>query len=108
MTGKYGPGAIEGSEITWTSDEFEVRAIDKLKSYTALILAIEQPATKKTVLALRTEKADKKPETSAVIKSVLDTDKTDKPDVKQNSNAVDAVINAQKGGGTTPPPPKKK
>jgi hypothetical protein len=32
---------------------------------------------------------------------VLDSDKTDHPDVKQNSNAVDDVIKAQ-GGGTKP------
>jgi len=31
---------------------------------------------------------------------VIDTDHTDKPDVKANSNAVDEVIKAQGGGGT--------
>jgi hypothetical protein len=36
-----------------------------------------------------------------VIKAVIDTDNSDHPDVKSNSNAVDAVIRAQ--GGT----PKK-
>ena len=56
-----------------------------------------------TVLALREQKADKKPETSSVIKSVIDVDNKDHPDVKQNGNAVDAVINAQGGGGGTKP-----
>lgn len=102
MTGKYGPGDVDGGTITWYSDEFEVRALDKLKAYTALILAIEQPATKKQLIALRAEKADKKPETSPVIKSVIDPDNKDKPDVKSNSGAVDAVINANGGK-----PPKK-
>ena len=40
----------------------------------------------------------------SVIKAVIDVDHTDHPDVKQNNNAVDAVIKAQGGGGT---PPKK-
>jgi hypothetical protein len=97
MQGKYGPGAADGGVITWYSDEFEVRALDKLKTYTALILAIEEPRTKKQLLALRTEKADKKPATSPVIKAVIDPDGKDKPDVKSNSNAVDAVINANGG-----------
>ena len=97
MQGKYGPGDIDGGTITWYSDEFEVRALDKLKTYTALILAIEEPKTKKQLLALRAEKADKKPDTSPVIKAVIDTDGKDKPDVKANNNAIDSVINANGG-----------
>ncbi|MBA3460252.1 MAG: hypothetical protein H0T46_09855 [Deltaproteobacteria bacterium] len=102
MQAQYGPGNVEPGRITWRAGEFEVRAVDKLKSYDALGLAIEDAAVKKDVLALREVKAPKKAETSAVIKAVLDTDKTDKPDVKANSNAVDEVIKAQ--GGT----PKKR
>jgi hypothetical protein len=102
MQSKYGPGDIDGGTITWYSDEFEVRALDKLKTYTALILAIEQPSAKKQLVSLRAEKADKKPETSPVIKSVIDVDGKDKPDVKSNNNAIDAVINANGGK-----PPKK-
>lgn len=97
MTSKYGPGDVEGGTITWYSDEFEVRAVDKLKSYTALILAIEEPKTKKQLVALRAEKADKKPDTSPVIKAVIDVDGKDKPDTKANNNAIDSVINANGG-----------
>ena len=50
-----------------------------------------------------TKKAEKKPDTSPVIKSVIDTDGKDKPDVKSNNNAVDQVINAHGGGGKAPP-----
>ena len=102
MQSKYGPGDVDGGTITWYSDEFEVRALDKLKTYTALILAIEEPKTKKQLVALRAEKADKKPETSSVIKAVIDVDNKDKPDTKTNNNAVDSVINANGGK-----PPKK-
>jgi hypothetical protein len=38
-----------------------------------------------------------------MIKAVIDTDHSDHPDVKSNSNAVDDVIRAQ--GGTPKPKP---
>jgi hypothetical protein len=98
MQGQYGPGDVEPGLITWRAGEFEVRAIDKLRSYDALGLAIEDASVKKDVLAMREAKAPKKAETSAVIKAVIDPDRTDHPDVKANSNAVDAVIKAQGGG----------
>lgn len=106
MQEAYGPGAVEASQISWRTDEFEARAIDKLKTYDALGLAIADLRVQKDLLAQREAKAPKKPETNSVIKAVVDPDKTDHPDVKQNNNAVDAVIKAQ--GGTPTPPPKKK
>ncbi|MEO8704848.1 MAG: hypothetical protein ABI867_32650 [Kofleriaceae bacterium] len=107
MTAKYGPGNIEPTQITWHTDEFDVHAVDKLKAYSTLALVIEEPRVKKELVALRESKADKKPETNSVIKAVIDPDHTDKPDVKQNSNAVDTVIKSNNGGGTAPPPKKK-
>ncbi len=104
MTGQYGPGNVEPGRISWRTDEFEVRAIDKLKSYDALGLTIEDPRVRKEVLALREAKAPPKKETSAVIKAVIDPDHNDKPDVKANGNAVEEVIKAQGGAG---PAPKK-
>ena len=99
MEGKYGPGAVEPGKITWTADNFEVRALDKLRTYTALILAIEDPNVRHQVLALRAERAPKKKGTSPIIKAVVETDDSTQMDVKQNSNAVDSVINATGGGG---------
>jgi len=101
MEGKYGPGEVDGGKITWRTAEFEVRAIDKLKSYDALGLTIEDPHARKEVDAIRVAKAPPKRETSSVIKAVIDTDHSDHPDVKSNSNAVDDVIRAQ--GGTPKP-----
>ena len=72
-----------------------MRAQDKLKSYDALGMVIEDNKVKKDLYALREQKAPPKHETASIIKSVIDTDKTDHPDTKANSNAVDAVINAQ-------------
>jgi hypothetical protein len=103
MESKYGPGEVDPGKITWRTPEFDVRALDKLKSYDALALAIEDPRARKEVVALRVAKAPPKRETSSVIKAVIDPQHTDHPDVKANSDAVDSVIRAQ--GGT---PPKSK
>jgi len=98
MEGKYGPGAVEPGQLTWTADSFEVRALDKLRTYTALILAIEDPNVRHQVLALRAERAPKKKGTSPIIKAVIETDDSSQMDIKSNSNAVDSVINAGGGG----------
>jgi hypothetical protein len=100
MQGQYGAGDVEPGLITWRTDEFHVRAVDKLRTYDALALVIEDPRVKHALVAIREAKAPPKQETSPVIKAVIDTDKTDKPDVKQNSNAVDAVLKAHGGGGS--------
>lgn len=97
MKAQYGPGDIDGGTITWTTDEFVVRAVDKLKSYDALGLVIEDPKVVKPLLAERASKAPPKKETNSIIKAVIDTDGNDTPDTKSNGNAVDAVIKAQGG-----------
>ncbi len=102
MEQKYGAGDPDTGKITWRTDEFDVRAIDQLKSYGAIAIAIEDPKTRRDVEAIREAKAPPKHETNSVIKSVVDPDHKDHPDTKQNGNAVDDVIKAQ--GGT---PPKK-
>ena len=100
MEGKYGPGEVDRGTITWRTPEFEVRAVDKLKSYDALGLAIEDPVARKRLEAVRVAKAPPKTTGNAVIRAVIDVDHNDHPDVKSNSNAVDTVIRAQ--GGTPP------
>ena len=97
MEGKYGAGDLEDGKISWRTTEFEVRAVDKLKSYDALALVIEDPRARNEVDAVREEKAPPRRETNSVIKAVLDTDHNDHPDTKSNSNAVDTVIRAQGG-----------
>jgi len=97
MMGQYGPGDVDGGVITWSAGEFEVKAIDKLKSYGAIALVIQEPRVSKDVATTRVEKAPPKKETNSIIKAVIDVDNTDKPDTKANNNAVDAVIKAQGG-----------
>ena len=96
MTGSYGQGDVQGSTITWRAGEFDVRAIDKLKAYGAVAIAIENPKVTKELVAIRAEKAPPKADTNPIIKSIVD-DGSSKPDVKNNT-AVDAVIQAQGGG----------
>jgi hypothetical protein len=100
MEGKYGPGDVEDGRISWHTDEFDARAIDKLKTYDALALVIEDPKVRAQVQATRETKAAPKHETNSVIKAMVDSDHTDHPDVKSNNDAVNTVIRAQ--GGTPP------
>lgn len=103
MENKYGRGDVDGGKLSWHTDEFDVRAVDKLKNYSALALVIEEPRARKQVVALREAKAPPPRGMSPVIKSVIDVDHKDHPDVKSNGNAVDDVIRAQ--GGTPGPAP---
>jgi hypothetical protein len=99
MVAKYGPGDsdVEHGTITWRAGEFDVRAVDRLKEYDAIGIAIEDPKVRTELMAEREAHAPPKKETPAVIKAVLDTDNKDHPDIKSNGGAVDAVIQAQGG-----------
>lgn len=97
MEGQYGKGQVDGGTIAWRAGEFDVRAVDRLKDYGALGLVLEDPKVRSEVVALRESKAPPKKETSAIIKAVVDTDDSDHPDVKTNSGAVEAVIQASGG-----------
>ena len=97
MENQFGKGGIDGGTIAWRAGEFDVRAIDRLKDYGALGFVVEDPRVRDSVLALRNEHKAPPHETSAVIKSVIDTDNKDHPDIHANGGAVDAVIQAQGG-----------
>ena len=99
MEAKYGAGDIdiESGQITWHAGEFDARAVDRLKEYDAIGIAIEDPKVRSEIMAEREQHAPAKKETPAVINAVLDTDHKDHPDIKSNGGAVDAVIQAQGG-----------
>jgi hypothetical protein len=105
MESKYGPGEIEGGRITWRTDELEARAVDKLKSYDALALVIEDPKVRRQVDAMRVAKAPPKSHGNPMIRGVIDEGK-DKPTVKADSSTVDAVIRAQGGDAAPAKDPK--
>jgi hypothetical protein len=100
MENQYGKGAVSGGTIAWRAGEFDVRAIDRLKDYGAHGLVLEDPKVRREVVALRETKAPPKKETPAVIRAVIDPEGKDKPDVKSNTGAVEAVI--QSSGGAAP------
>lgn len=96
MEGQYGKGAVEGGTISWRAGEFDARALDKLKDYGALGLALEDPKVRTEVLALRVRNAPPKAGTPSIINAVIDKDGSDRPDVKSNAGAVEAVIQSNK------------
>jgi hypothetical protein len=106
MENKYGPGEVETGRITWRTDDLEARAIDKLKTYDALALVVEDPRVRRQVVAMREAKAPPPHQTSSVIKAVVDTDHSDHPNVKPSSATVDDVLRAQ-GSASAPPPGTK-
>ncbi|HEY1555228.1 MAG TPA: hypothetical protein VGF94_10390 [Kofleriaceae bacterium] len=97
MEKQYGGGDVDTGLIQWNAGDFDVRAIDRLKDYDALGLAIEDAHTRTELEGLRAQHAPKPHETSSVIKAVIDPDNKDHPGVKANDGAVDAVIKAQGG-----------
>jgi hypothetical protein len=104
MTAKYGPGDLDptANKLSWHTDEFDVRAVDRLRDYDAIAISIEDGKVAREVVSVRAQHAPPKQETASVIKAVVDPDHKDHPDVKSNNDAVDQVIKAQGG-----PPPKK-
>ena len=104
MERTYGPGEVEGGRITWRTDAFDARAVDKLKSYGALAKVIEDPRVRAQVEAVRQTKAPPRHQGNTMIQSVIDDGK-EHPSVKADSTTVDSVIRAQ--GGTPPPSPNK-
>jgi hypothetical protein len=103
MERTYGAGEVEGGKITWRTDSFDARAVDKLKSYGALAKVVEDPRVRAQLEAVRQAKAPPRHQGNTMIQSVIDNGK-DRPSVKADSTTVDTVIRAQ---GGPPPPPNK-
>lgn len=105
MEGQYGRGAVDGGTIRWRAGEFDARAVDRLKDYGALGFVLEDPKVRAEVVAL--QQRNKTPErgTSPIIEAVIDKDPKEHPDLKANSGAVDAVIQAHGGSGGSSPSP---
>lgn len=96
MENQYGKGLVDGSTIAWRAGDFDARAVDRLRDYSALGLVVEDPRVRGEVLALRASKAPPKKETPAVIRAVIDKDGSETLDVKANAGAVEAVIQGSK------------
>ncbi|HRC56001.1 MAG: hypothetical protein IPI49_23920 [Myxococcales bacterium] len=94
MESRYGAGDVEDGKITWRAGEFEVRAVDKLRTYSALCLVIYNPAVTSGLEAKRKDKAAPPKKTSPIINAVID-DGNSQPDIKSNADTVEAVKNAK-------------
>lgn len=94
MEGRYGAGDVDGGKITWRAGEFEVRAVDKLRTYSALCLVIYSPSVATDLESKRKDKAQPPKKTSPIINAVIDTGDTP-PDIKANADTVEAVKNAK-------------
>jgi hypothetical protein len=95
---QYGtPGDADAGKLMWHADDFDVRAVDKLKIYGALGLAIEDWKVEKDVLDARAAHGTAAATTPSVITNVVDKDNKDHPDPHSNADAVDQVINANGG-----------
>jgi hypothetical protein len=94
MEARYGNGEVETGKITWRAGEFEVRALDKLRSYAALCLQIYSPAVVKELEARRLDKAPPAEKGSSIINAVIDDGKS-QPDIRANGDTVEAVKNAK-------------
>lgn len=105
MEGQYGKGAVDGGTIRWRAGNFDARAIDRLKDYGALGFVLEDPKVRAQVVAQHELHKTPVRTTSPIIDAVIDTG-DNRPDIKANAGAVDAVIQAQ-GGRTPSPAPKK-
>jgi hypothetical protein len=94
METRYGQGEVEAGKITWHANEFEVRAIDKLRTFSALCLVIYNPSVAKNLEARRLDKAPPAVGTSSIINAVIDDGKS-QPDIRSNGDTVEAVTNAK-------------
>ena len=103
MEKQYGTGTVETGKIEWNAGDFYARAVDRLKDYDAIGIALEDSKMRSEVESRRAANAPPPKEGSPVLRSVMDPDHKDHPGIKDNDGAVDAVIKAQGGGGT----PKK-
>jgi hypothetical protein len=94
MESRYGAGEVEDRKITWRAGDFEVRAIDKLRTYSALCLVIYSPPVARELEARRAEKAPPPAAGNAIINALID-DGNSRPDIRVNADTVEAVTNAK-------------
>ncbi len=94
MEGRYGSGDVEEGKIVWRAGDFEVRAVDKLRTYSALCLVIYNPTVAKELEAKRVEHAPPSTGSSGIIDAVIDDGKSN-IDIRANGDTVEAVKNAK-------------
>jgi hypothetical protein len=94
MEGRYGDGDVAEGKITWRAGDFEVNALDKLRTYSALCLVIYNPSVAKELESKRSDKAPPTNTSNGIIDAVID-DGNSRPDIRVNGDTVEAVKNAK-------------
>jgi hypothetical protein len=94
MEGRYGGGEVGEGKITWRAGDFEVHALDKLRTYSALCLVIYNPSVTKELESKRSDKAPPTNTSNGIIDAVID-DGNSRPDIRANGDTVEAVKNAK-------------
>ncbi len=94
MEGRYGRGEVDDGRILWRAGDFEVRAVDKLRTYSALCLVIYDPKVAAELATRRKDQAQPPKKSSPIIDAVIDNGDS-KVDIKANADTVEAVKNAR-------------
>ena len=94
---RYGKGKMEGDHVEWATPEFAVRAVDKMAFYGALGLLIEDSKVVPEIKKVREANAPAAKGKDHIIEVIRQKgDETDKVNLDENNDAVNAIINGSK------------
>ena len=96
MEGRFGKGKEETGKITWRTEAFEVKAIDKIQFYDTFGLVIADARVQAAVVQARADKAEPKATDNNILKSVTEKGADDKPSLDDNKDVLKDVIKDQK------------
>ena len=96
MEGRFGKGKEDKSVITWRTNDFEVKAVDKVQFYDTFGLVIADARVAAAVAQARADKAEPKQADNNILKSVTEKGADDKPSLDDNKDVLKDVIKDQK------------
>jgi hypothetical protein len=98
MESRYGKSRTVDARAVWTTNDFEVHAVDKMAFYGAFGLLIQDPKMTAEVAATRKANAPDAKKPDAIIEVIKEKgNDSDKVNLTENDDAVDAIINGSKG-----------
>ena len=98
MEQRYGKARTVDNRAVWNAGEFEVHAVDKMAFYGSFALLIQHPGMLKDVTATRVANAPEAKKPDGMIEVIKEKgNDSDKVNLDENSDAVDAIINGSKG-----------
>ena len=93
MMQRFGKGKQETpGVITWRTDGFEVRAVDKIQFYDTFGLVIADSKEAKVVADARASKAEDKKEDNKILKAVTEKGDEDKPSLDEGKDVLKGII----------------